>query len=82
MDGCFQFSIFNFSTLFPFSDFFEASSRKLNGRVNENLIFLNAKSNVRKVSILQPFDFNLQQDLAIAAIWGNPEKIESLRYLH
>ena len=32
---------------------------------------------VRKIQIftnLQPFNFNLQQDLKIAAFWENPEK--------
>ena len=28
-----------------------------------------------KFSDLQPFNFNLQQDLKIAAFWENPEKI-------
>jgi hypothetical protein len=35
---------------------------------------------VRKIKIftnLQPFNFNLQQDLKIAAFWESPEKIWS-----
>ena len=38
--------------------------------------FSKRKLNVRKIQIftnLQPFDFNLQQDLKIAAFWENPE---------
>ena len=40
--------------------------------------FSKRKLNVRKIQIftnLQPFNFNLQQDLKIAAFWENPEKI-------
>ena len=40
--------------------------------------FSKRKLNVRKIEIftnLQPFNFNLQQDLKIAAFWENPEKI-------
>ena len=39
--------------------------------------FSQRKLNVRKIQIftnLQPFNFNLQQDLKIAAFWENPEK--------
>ena len=39
--------------------------------------FSKRKLNVRKIQIftnLQPFNFNLQQDLKIAAFWENPEK--------
>ena len=37
--------------------------------------FSKRKLNVRKIEIsinLQPFNFDLQQDLKIAAFWGNP----------
>ena len=40
--------------------------------------FSKRKLNVRKIQVfanLQPFNFNLQQDLKIAAFWENPEKI-------
>ena len=40
--------------------------------------FSKRKLNVRRIKIftnLQPFNFNLQQDLKIAAFWENPEKI-------
>ena len=39
--------------------------------------FSERKLNVRKTQIftnLQPFNFNLQQDLKIAAFWESPEK--------
>ena len=39
--------------------------------------FSKRKLNVRKIQIftnLQPFNFNLQQDLKIAACWENPQK--------
>ena len=40
--------------------------------------FSKRKLNVRKIqnfTNLQPFHFNLQQDLKIAAFWENPETI-------
>ena len=42
--------------------------------------FSKRKLNVRKIQIftnLQPFHFNRQQDLKIAAFWENPERIWS-----
>ena len=44
--------------------------------------FSKRKLNMHKIYLfinLQPFDFNLQQDLKFAAFWENPENIWSRR---
>ena len=51
------------------------SKRKLN--VRKIQIFTNLQPFTSNfIFFLQPFSFNLQQDLKIAAFWENPEKID------